>query len=357
MPRSTVLPSLTAVLCKGSTLLLPLMYVVGLALSGCGSKPAPPPPEPTAAPTEGPTPTREMGIINPEVQLPVAVSNDVLGEIVNTIGQGYVRATILIPPGTHPGSYTVDPAALQAMAAAKLIVYTGFGFEPGIEAAINKLPDTTVYVAVAEQLPAPKLLYLPGQSAPKGQVNPCFWHDPELWAAACEAVMNKLMSSAPEHSERFMVGYKYAIQHQRNVDKRLRETVNRLPAESRFLVSLADTFPYFARRYGFEYLALYPPLSGSKPSAERIQEAAQAMNQRGVRLYYPDQLSREGGEELAAAGRKLDQELHEGPALLGFGLSTPGGEVLGWEATLLSNAEYLVDATLHGTLEDAPPEE
>jgi ABC-type Zn uptake system ZnuABC Zn-binding protein ZnuA len=54
----------------------------------------------------------------------------------------------------------------------------------------------------------------------------------------------------------------------KELDERIQQEVNALPKENRVLVTTHDAYPYFAKRYGFTYLAVISANPDADPSAQ-----------------------------------------------------------------------------------------
>ena len=58
-----------------------------------------------------------------------------------------------------------------------------------------------------------------------------------------------------------------------DLDPRIRQSVESIPADQRKLLTYHDSFAYFARRYGLSVVAAIQPSDFSEPSAERCRSS------------------------------------------------------------------------------------
>jgi ABC-type Zn uptake system ZnuABC Zn-binding protein ZnuA len=109
-----------------------------------------------------------------------------LAQLVSYIGGTYVRVTDLVPPGTQPEGLVLTPTLKRELAGAALVVDLGDGYQPQVEAAVDKKDHLSVLPAVTKQ-PEPYEI----------------WLDPYLWSLAAGVVTRALNAADPARKRSF----------------------------------------------------------------------------------------------------------------------------------------------------------
>ncbi len=82
-----------------------------------------------------------------------------------------------------------------------------------------------------------------------GQLDPHIWMDLSLWSKCIDVVLGKLIEKDPDHKEVYEKNAKEAKEKYALVDSEIKEKMNKIPLDKRYLVTSHDAFNYFVRRY------------------------------------------------------------------------------------------------------------
>jgi zinc/manganese transport system substrate-binding protein len=128
----------------------------------------------------------------------IGIENE-YADVIAQIGGPYVSVTAIeTDPNTDPHSFEVNPRVAQQLAAARLIVKNGIGYDDWADRLIAATP-----AAGREVIDVQQLLGLP-DSTP----NPHLWYDPATMPAVAAAVAADLSRLDPAHAAVFAANAK-----------------------------------------------------------------------------------------------------------------------------------------------------
>jgi zinc/manganese transport system substrate-binding protein len=114
--------------------------------------------------------------------------------VISQVGGSYVHVdAIMSNPSTDPHAYEASPAVAREIAAARLIVQNGVGYDTWATTILNAAPDPARKVINVQ-----RLLGLP-DSTP----NPHLWYDPATMPKVASAVAAALAAIDPPHAAYF----------------------------------------------------------------------------------------------------------------------------------------------------------
>jgi len=120
----------------------------------------------------------------------VAVEN-FYGSVAQQIGGDRVSVvSILNNPDQDPHLFEVSPAVLREVAAARVVVFNGAGYDPWVEQVLNATATPGRLAIVAADL-----------MNRKSGDNPHLWYDPETMPAVARALATALAAADPAHKD------------------------------------------------------------------------------------------------------------------------------------------------------------
>ena len=219
----------------------------------------------------------------------VVTSTSIVADLVRQVGGEHVQAQALVAAGADVHTFTLSPNDVVAVVEARLVVMVGAGLEAGIEAAVRPNADERLLV-LADRLAlrgAPDDSALPravSGPAPRveGPVDPHFWMDVDLTAAAVAAIRDALIAADPVHADAYRDRAAIYSAQLRDVDREIRLLLAALPAPRRILVTFHDAYGYFAQRYDLTLLGFVVEGPEAEPSAGELATLVKAMRDAGV---------------------------------------------------------------------------
>lgn len=268
--------------------------------------------------------------------MPVIAGSTVVHDLAARIGGERFAVTCLVRPGVSPHGYQPVPDDVRRLAAARLVVINGLGFEGWFEnlAAEARFAGTVVVATAGIQTvgsagcDAHDHEGHDHEGHAHGAPDPHPYNSIRQGVRYAENIRDALLAADPEGAEGIRVRAAAVIDELRRTDAWATAELAAIPRGQRKLIVNHDALAYFARDYGFEVLALGTALENSQPSASRIAELAAIIRQQGVKGVFLEQAKNPKLiEQLAAeAGVKVGAALH----LDGVGApGTPAGTYVG----------------------------
>lgn len=221
----------------------------------------------------------------------VTTSTD-LKSLVEVVGGDRVRVVSLAPPIHEPHVVEVKPSQLAELRAAALLVRIGLDHEPWLARLLTTVNASRLSPGGPGDVDASRGVELLQTETARvrpergvhvhGFGNPHYWLDPENARPITASILAALGRAAPadrdvfeRNRNRFLV----------DLDRRLgRWTEAMKPYRGVRVVVAHDSWPYFARRFGFEIAGALEPTPGVPPSPSYLASLMERMKETRIRL-------------------------------------------------------------------------
>jgi manganese/iron transport system substrate-binding protein len=240
---------------------------VALLAGACGA----------GAPAGSSTPTP-----NPDA-IPVVATTTVFADLVAEVGGPRVRVASLVPKGGEVHTFDPDPADIQNVAAAKLIVRNGLGLDDWLESLVRDAGTGAPVVTLGESLDG--VNYIQGDN---GAVNPHLWMDVAYTERYVDRIADALANVDPAGAEEYRrraTDYNATLAR---LDGSIRDRLAAIPPADRTVVSFHDAFPYFAAAYGLTIAGNIVNAPGQDPSAGQVAALVDAIRSSGVSAIFAE---------------------------------------------------------------------
>ncbi|MFB3737418.1 MAG: metal ABC transporter substrate-binding protein [Candidatus Velamenicoccus archaeovorus] len=210
------------------------------------------------------------------------------------VGGNRVDVEDLTPPGTEAHDTTLTAAQRGDLSTAALVVYLGdLGFQPDVERAVQDAQGRVVAVADGLQL-------LPSTEGDL-TADPHVWLDPVLMDRIVRRVADGLVAADPGHETGYRDREEATLSLLGSIDEAYREALEGCAFTT--FVTTHQAFGYLAARYGLHELGIEGLTPESEPSADRIEQASSAIEQKGAApavFYEATDEGRRVGQSVAA---------------------------------------------------------
>ncbi|MGH2539786.1 MAG: metal ABC transporter substrate-binding protein [Actinomycetota bacterium] len=214
----------------------------------------------------------DPGTSSNDARLHVVTTVSPITNIVQNVGGGAVTVTGIVPEGTN--SHTFEPAPTDAavMEQADIVFMNGLHLEePTRELADANLQEGVPLVELGNQTIGPdELIYDFSFPEEGGNPNPHLWTDPLYAKRYAEIVKDELSVLDPDNAEAYRASYESFAARLDELDRLIREVTATVPPEMRKLLTYHDSFPYFAREYGWEVVGAIQPSDFSDPTPQEV---------------------------------------------------------------------------------------
>jgi ABC-type Zn uptake system ZnuABC Zn-binding protein ZnuA len=211
----------------------------------------------------------------------------------------------LLPGGVGAHDYELKPSDARRVAEADLIIINGLGLEDWLAPLLAKasrpettLVDTSAGLALldhAEEMrwtDAEKAAGHLGHACPscheshaEGR-NPHIWLDPVIARHQARIIAEALQKADPANAT------KYALRLEQ-YDAQLIDLTNRMAdglrtLRGKNLVTFHDAFPYFARRFGLNYVGVLERFPGREPSPSELGALLETIRSRSIEVIFTE---------------------------------------------------------------------
>lgn len=237
----------------------------------------------------------------------VAVTTNILGDVVGELVGSEAEVLTLMPPGADPHSFEISARTAAELRRAELIVANGLGLEEGLTAHVDAAESDGVPAFLAgDHLDV--LVYADGDSA--GEPDSHFWTDPARMIDVVTALGDRLADIEGVDADAIAAHTGAYLAELHALDAEMTESFAGIPAERRALVTNHHVFGYLADRFDFRVIGAVIP-SGTTlaaPSASDLRDLVAAIDEAGVTTIFaessqPDRLVQVLADE---AGRDVD---------------------------------------------------
>jgi zinc/manganese transport system substrate-binding protein len=244
----------------------------------------------------------------------VVTGNSVVHDLALRIGGDRISTTCLLRPGIDPHAYQPVPEDVRNLAAARLVVINGLGFEGWFEGLAKEAGFTgTVVVASAGIMPLAMAHEDHGhEHAHAAVADPHAYNSVRHGVRYAENIRDALIAADVAGAEGYHARSAILIAELRQADAWAIVQFAAIPRAQRRIVTNHDALAYFAADYGFEILSPNTALEDSQPGAQRIAALAAFIRQQGVKgVFLESGRNPKLIEQIAAeAGVRVGAQLH-----------------------------------------------
>lgn len=203
---------------------------------------------------------------------PVLAVESFLADITRQVAGDRLPVDSLIPADTDPHSFEPTPRDVARIAASRLVIANGAGFESWLEKTIQAAGGDFTLVEASAGL-TPREVEAHGEETGH-EVDPHFWFDPTLTIRYVENIRDGLTAVDPDGAETYAANAAAYIGQLQQLDAWIEQQVAAIPAEKRLLITNHESFGYFADRYGFTVVGTIIPSVDSRAEPTASQFAA-----------------------------------------------------------------------------------
>jgi ABC-type Zn uptake system ZnuABC Zn-binding protein ZnuA len=210
---------------------------------------------------------------NPDL-VQVATTVSPVTNIVQNIGGDRVQVTGIVPEGTNSHTFEPAPSDAAVMADADIVFVNGLHLEePTRELADANVRDGVPVISLGEMTISPDE-YIYDFSFPEagGDPNPHLWTNPPYALRYAQIVKDELSKVDPQGAATYEENYTAFSRRIDQLDAAVREVTATVPEGNRKLLTYHDSFPYFAREYGWTIIGAIQPSDFADPTPQEVAD-------------------------------------------------------------------------------------
>ena len=222
-----------------------------------------------------------LGAGSDEVQaqdrLKVVASFSILADFAKNVGGDRIEVATLVGPGGDAHVYTPTPADARNVAAAKLVVVNGLGFEGWLQRLVKSAGDKALLVTATRGIaPRTDKTVAKDRKGSEGDADPHAWQSVANAKIYVANIRDALIAADAAGAASYRANAEGYLAKLDVLDRDVREAVRKLPAERRNVISTHDAFGYFADAYGITFIA---PQGVSTESEATARDVARIITQ------------------------------------------------------------------------------
>lgn len=205
-------------------------------------------------------------VVNKDAAVPkVLTTFTVLQDMAQNVAGPLMAVKSITKPGVEIHGYEPTPQDIVNGQGAVLILDNGLNLEAWAERFYTNFPDLPRATLSEGIAPIP---IRSGEYANKP--NPHAWMSPQNALIYVDNIRQALTQIDPVHAEEYKRNAEKYQEEIRQVDRRLRQTLETLPIDRRFMVTCEGAFSYLARDYGLKEVYIWATNSESQGTPQQI---------------------------------------------------------------------------------------
>jgi zinc/manganese transport system substrate-binding protein len=214
----------------------------------------------------------------------VVASFSILADFARNVGGARVRVTSLVGPNGDVHVYTPAPADARTIADAGLVVVNGLGLEGWLPRLLQSAGSRAPIVTASSGIVPLKL---------GSETDPHAWQSVVNGKIYVANIRDALVAADPAGADDYRKNANAYLVELDALDAQVRAAIAKIPPARRKLISTHDAFSYFARAYGFEFIAPLGVSTETEPGARDIAGIIARIKTSGIPAVFPENNSDE----------------------------------------------------------------
>ena len=192
--------------------------------------------------------------------------------MVENVAGSRARVNGIVPEGVNSHTFRPVPSDARTLAEADLIVLNGLHLEiPVLKLArANKRPAAPILLLADRTVTEREHVYGFAFPRERGHPNPHLWLDPVHAMSYARLVRDALAAIDPAGGPVYHANAERYLEQLQALDSAIAAAVATVPTGNRRLLTYHDSWPYFAKRYGFTVVGAVQPANFSEPSPREV---------------------------------------------------------------------------------------
>ncbi|MEM9137774.1 MAG: metal ABC transporter substrate-binding protein [Cyanobacteria bacterium P01_F01_bin.42] len=270
-------------------------------------------------------------------QKKVLTTFTILADMAQAVAGDKLKVESITKIGAEIHGYEPTPSDLVKAQDADLILYNGMNLERWFEQFLGSVQDVPSAILTAGITPV-SIIEGPYSDKP----NPHAWMSPQNALIYVENIRQAFVELDPDNAETYDENAEAYSAKIRSIDQQLRQDLERVPENERFLVSCEGAFSYLTRDYGLEEIYIWPINAEQQFTPKQVKTVIEKVKANSVpTIFCESTVSDEGQKQVAeSSGARFGGNLYVDS------LSTEDGPV----PSYLDLLEYDVRTITNGLL-------
>ena len=270
-------------------------------------------------------------------KLQVVTTFTVIADMASNVAGDTANVVSVTKAGAEIHNYQPTPKDIVRTDKADLVLWNGLGLELWFEKFLEQLGDVPS-VVVSDGVDPIDI----HQGPYTGKPNPHAWMSPSDALVYVDNIATAMANADPANADAYeanAVAYKKSIEQ---LIAPLREQINDIPEEHRWLVSSEGAFSYLARDLGLKELYLWPINADQQGTPSQVRKVIDTVNNESIRTVFSEStISPKPAEQVAR-----ETGAHYGGVLYVDSLSESDGPVPTYLDLIRKTTETIVTGLL-----------
>jgi ABC-type Zn uptake system ZnuABC Zn-binding protein ZnuA len=227
---------------------------------------------------------QEKQVVGAEKKLTVVTTVAPITSMVENVGGDKIHLSGIIPEGMNSHTFEPVPSDIKILTQAELLIVNGLALElPTLNLARANMKKDAALLPLGDKTITEKE-YVYDFSFPKdrGHPNPHLWLNPQHAMRYTALIRDELVRFDPTNKSTYEANADAFLKKLEMLDRAIEESVKTIPERNRRLLTYHDSWPYFARRYGFQIIGAVQPSDFSDPSPREVKRLIDQIRQEKV---------------------------------------------------------------------------
>ncbi len=225
----------------------------------------------------------------------VVTTFTIIADMARNVAGDAADVESITKPGAEIHNYQPTPRDILRARDADLVLRNGLNLELWFEKFLVNLGDAPSVTVSDGVDPLP----IAGGSY-EGKPNPHAWMSPENAIIYVENIRKGLTEIDPENAETYAANAKAYSQEIRAAIEPIREKLDSVPKNQRWLVTSEGAFSYLARDFGLRELYLWPVNADGQGTPQQVRAVIDAVEQNGITVIFSEStVSSDPAEQVA----------------------------------------------------------
>jgi ABC-type Zn uptake system ZnuABC Zn-binding protein ZnuA len=227
---------------------------------------------------------QEKQVVGAEKKLTVVTTVAPITSMVENVGGDKIHLSGIIPEGMNSHTFEPVPSDIKILTQAELLIVNGLALElPTLNLArANMKKDAALLPLGDKTITVEEYVYDFSFPKDRGHPNPHLWLNPQHAMRYTALIRDELVRFDPTNKSTYEANADAFLKKLEMLDRAIEESVKTIPERNRRLLTYHDSWPYFARRYGFQIIGAVQPSDFSDPSPREVKRLIDQIRQEKV---------------------------------------------------------------------------
>jgi len=216
-------------------------------------------------------------------KLKVVTTFTIIADLAQNVAGDAAEVVSVTKAGAEIHNYQPTPKDIVRTDKANLVLWNGLGLELWFEKFLEQLGDVPNVVVTAGIEP------IDIQQGPySGKPNPHAWMSPSDALIYVDNIAAAMAKADPTNADTYNANAQAYKQRIEKMIAPLREQINTIPEQHRWLVSSEGAFSYLARDLGLKELYLWPINADQQGTPSQVRNVIDTVNQESLRAVFSE---------------------------------------------------------------------